>query len=184
MYAINPTANPLPSGADGFIAEAADPGHLHQARLREALGRFATGVTVVTAGTRGGELAGLTANAFTSVSLDPPLLLVCVKAVSRSLGVIRATGGFAIHLLDAEGEPLARRFARSGGDKFAGIDLGFSRFGTPRLPGYLARFDCALERDLAGGDHRILIGRVRDIELTETRAAPLIFYRGQLARRT
>ncbi len=107
MYATNPTANPFPSGANGFMAETADPGHLYQARLREALGRFATGVTVVTAGARGGELAG-----------------------------------------------------------------------------YLARFDCALERDLAGGDHRIPIGRVRDIALTETRAAPLIFYRGQLGRRT
>ncbi len=70
MYAANPTAKPFPSGANGFIAETADPGHLHPARLREALGRFATGVTIVTAGARGGELAGLTANAFTSVSLD------------------------------------------------------------------------------------------------------------------
>ena len=88
MCATNPTANPFPSGANGFMAETADPRHLRQARLREAhlreaLGRFATGVTVVAAGARGGELAGLTANAVTSISLDPPLPLVCVKALKQ-----------------------------------------------------------------------------------------------------
>lgn len=183
MYAANPTRNPFPDGAIGFRAEAADPRHLRQTHLREALGRFATGVTVVTAGTRGGELAGLTANAFTSVSLDPPLLLVCVKADSCSLQVIRAVGGFAVHVLAAEDEPLAKAFARSNSDKFAGIGHGFSRFGTPRLPRFLARFDCVLECEHAGGDHRILIGRVRDTELAEPSTGPLIFYRSHLGRR-
>lgn len=83
-------------------------------------------------------------------------------------------------MLAAEDEPLAKAFARSNGDKFAGLELSFSRFGTPRLPRYLARFDCALEREHAGGDHRILIGRVLDTELTGEAVRPLIFYRSRL----
>jgi flavin reductase (DIM6/NTAB) family NADH-FMN oxidoreductase RutF len=144
------------------------------------LGRFATGVTVLTAGAPGGPVAGLTANAFSSVSLDPPLVLVCVKAASRSLGVIRARGCFAVHVLAAADLALAQAFARSGLDKFAGLELTFSASGLPRLPDYLARFECALEREHPGGDHRILIGRVLQTELPERPAEPLIFYRSRL----
>ena len=144
--------------------------------LRDAFGAFMTGVTIVT--TRGGDGAptGLTANSFTSVSLDPPLLLVCVQGRSRTLSSIRESRGFAVNILAEGQETLSNRFARPVDDRFEGVEWSHGPRGGPILPGVCGWFDCALHDEVAAGDHFILIGRVEGFNHRET--APLGYSRG------
>ena len=140
--------------------------------LRDALGRFVTGVTVVTAPTPAGPI-GITANSFTSVSLDPPLVLWCPARASRRFAHFDAAGHFAIHVLGADQLEIARRFASGAG----GFDAQEqSPEGVPLLPDALARFDCALHAAHDGGDHTIVVGRVLRAELRA--GAPLVFSGG------
>ena len=140
--------------------------------MRDALGRFVTGVTVVTAPTPAGPI-GITANSFTSVSLDPPLVLWCPARASRRFAHFDGAGHFAIHVLGAGQLDLARHFA-SGAGGFAAED--HSPEGVPLLPGVLARFDCALHAAHDGGDHSIVVGRVLRAELRD--GAALVFSGG------
>ena len=140
--------------------------------MRAALGRFVTGVTVVTAPTPAGPI-GITANSFTSVSLDPPLVLWCPARASRRFPHFAAAGHFAIHVLGAGQFDVACQFA-SGAGGFEAED--HSPEGVPLLPGALARFDCALHAAHDGGDHSIIVGRVVRAELRE--GAPLVFSGG------
>lgn len=149
------------------------------AAFREALGCFASGVTVVTAAGEG-RVAGLTANAFTAVSLDPPLVLVCIQRGSRSLEALRRAGQFAVHVLRADQVAEARAFARAGDDKLAGIAFDWSADGLPRLGRYLVRLDCALEAEYPGGDHAIVLGRVRALALDGETREPMTYFRGRL----
>ncbi len=143
--------------------------------LRAALGRYATGVTVVTTtGDRGP--VGITANSFTSVSLDPPLVLWCPARNSARFSAFAAARHFAIHVLAADQLDLCRRFARAGGD-FAGLDIGATPEGLPLLPGCLARFDCSAEAAHEGGDHAILVGRVLRVAMRD--GEPLLFWGGR-----
>jgi flavin reductase (DIM6/NTAB) family NADH-FMN oxidoreductase RutF len=128
--------------------------------LRDALGAFATGVTIVTARAGDGSPVGFTANSFTSVSLEPPLLLVCLAHEAASYRVFRAAEGFAVNVLEAGQEETARRFARRGADKFAATPWEPGRTGAPLIEGSLARFDCAMHERFTAGDHDILMGRV------------------------
>lgn len=149
-------------------------GHGRRA-LRTALGRYATGVTVVTARTARGPV-GITANSFTSVSLDPPLVLWCPARSSARFAAFTTADHYAIHVLAADQLDLCRRFARSG-DDFAGLDLAEAPEGPPILHGCLARFDCAAHAAHEGGDHAILVGRVlRGFVRTGT---PLLFWDGR-----
>ncbi|MCA0272594.1 MAG: flavin reductase family protein [Proteobacteria bacterium] len=144
-------------------------------RLRTALGRYATGVTVVTTEGSSGPL-GMTANSFTSVSLDPPLILWCPARASTRFPDFMAADHYAVHILSSHQLALARRFSASGND-FAGIDLGLTPEGLPVIPGCVARFDCRAEARHDGGDHAILVGRVLR---AETRAGdPLLFWNGR-----
>ncbi|MDX1431223.1 MAG: flavin reductase family protein [Gammaproteobacteria bacterium] len=152
---------------------------LDAATLRRALGHFATGVTVVTAETSGGRRAGLTANSFTSVSLEPPLVSVCVASTSAGAGVIRERGAFAVHVLDAAQEDVARRFARRGAQKPDLSSLARSAFGNPVLERYLLLIECALHADYPGGDHRIFVGRVLRLDAVAGADAALTFFRGR-----
>jgi 3-hydroxy-9,10-secoandrosta-1,3,5(10)-triene-9,17-dione monooxygenase reductase component len=140
-------------------------------KLRAAVGHFATGVTVVTAAS-GDTWNGTTANAVSSVSLDPPLLLVCLRDESLTLASLLESGRFAVNVLHAEQQPLAHRFAR----RDAGWDGVAHRDG--RLDGALATLECALHDVADGGDHRIVVGRVLAVEHPEEHAPPLLFYRG------
>lgn len=140
--------------------------------FRTALGRYATGVTVVTTQGRRGPVA-ITANSFTSVSLDPPLVLWCPAKASSRFPVFAAAGHYAIHVLAAEQLDLARRFARTGTD-FAGLDPGTTPEGMPLLSGCLARFDCIAHAAHDGGDHAILVGRVLRAVLRD--GTPLLFW--------
>jgi flavin reductase (DIM6/NTAB) family NADH-FMN oxidoreductase RutF len=154
------------------------------ADLRHAIGHFATGVAVVTSVATDGSPVGTTANAVSSLSLDPPLVLVCFDRGSQTLAAVRSHGAFAINVLAAEHEELSTTFARRGAD--AGWDAVGHRHGdtgSPRLHDVLATVECRVEHRLPGGDHEIVVGRVVDVETSADAAAePLLFYRGAYAR--
>jgi flavin reductase (DIM6/NTAB) family NADH-FMN oxidoreductase RutF len=150
-------------------------------QLRRALGRFTTGVTVVTTSGRAGD-DGMTANSFTSVSLTPPLVLVCAQRESRTRAAIEQNGVFAINVLAAGQEDLATRFADSGRPRgasaFAGLGPRSTRTRCPLLRGASAHFDCRLVRIYPAGDHVILLGHVKGIAF-HPRVAPLVFHGGR-----
>lgn len=151
-----------------------------QRLLRDAFGCFATGVTVVTSQSPEGERVGLTANSFTSVSLDPPLLLFCPATGASALPVLRASGRFAINILDLDGQAVADRFTRKGIDRFADHDW-LDWDGVPVLASAKAAFACTLHADHDGGDHRIIVGRVTRLALDQARE-PLLYLHGRYRR--
>ena len=128
--------------------------------LRRAFGSFMTGVTVVTTRTPQGRPVGFTANSFTSVSLDPPLLLVCPGKFLSSYGDFATCKHFAINVLSEGQEAISNTFARSKGDRFAGLDHSDDQNGTPLIKGALAQFSCRTVNVVPAGDHCILIGQV------------------------
>ena len=144
-------------------------------KLRDALGRFATGVTVVTTMTPRGPL-GITANSFASVSLAPPLVLWSPARKSRRFPAFEAAPFFAIHVLSAGQQGLAERFALPG-DGFAGVTFERGFGGTPLLAGCVARFECRHSAGHPGGDHLIVVGEVLRVEQTDL--PPLLYHRGQ-----
>ncbi len=144
--------------------------------LRRALGTFATGVTIVTARAANGTPVGFTANSFTSVSLEPPLLLVCLAHTAASYGVFKATESFAVNVLEAGQEEMAKRFASRGADKFAGCAWTAGKMGAPLIDGSLSRFDCAMHQRVVAGDHDVLMGRVLGFSLHE--GAALLYHLG------
>ena len=147
--------------------------------MRDVLGHFATGVSVVTARDEGGAPVGTTANAISSVSLDPPLLLACLARSSETLAAIHADGRFAVNILAAEQRDHSDRFAKKGKAvrahevEFAEHDLG-----VPTLPGALATIVCEVEAIHPAGDHEIVVGAARHLEHREPGVEPLLFYRG------
>ncbi len=148
---------------------------LDREALRRALGTFATGVTIVTASDRrSGAPVGFTANSFTSVS--PPLLLVCLAHTARSYRVFREAESFAVNVLAAEQEEIARLFATRGADKFGATRWHPGAMGAPLIEGCLARFDCAMHERLTAGDHDILMGRV--IGFSHQPGKALLFHGG------
>jgi flavin reductase (DIM6/NTAB) family NADH-FMN oxidoreductase RutF len=146
--------------------------------LRRAFGNYATGVTVITTTTPRGERVGMTANSFTSLSLDPPLVLWSVARTSNCFEAFCDSRNFAVHVLHAGQAELARRFATRDVDRFEGLVCTTGRSGAPLLCDYLACFDCATHQTLDGGDHVIVVGRV--LECHERPGEPLIFFRGRL----
>ena len=146
--------------------------------FRGALGRFATGVTVVTVKAEPAS-RGMTANAFSSVSLDPPLVLVCVDHKANSLELIRRTRRFAINFLAEEQRRLSDWFAGKGrdvADQFTGIPHEAGENGSPILKGHVGALECDLHEEFAGGDHSIFLGKVTRVLLPEEVRAPLLFY--------
>ncbi len=146
-----------------------------QRQLRDAMGRFATGVTVVTTMTPDGPL-GITANSFASVSLEPPLVLWSPARKSSRFPAFEAASHFAIHVLARDQQAIAEHFARIGG--------GFERFGyvpgigdAPLLEGCTARFECRHAAQFDGGDHLICVGEV--LRIVEAEREPLIYFRGR-----
>jgi flavin reductase (DIM6/NTAB) family NADH-FMN oxidoreductase RutF len=144
--------------------------------LRRVMGHFATGVTVITTFRKSGELHGLTANAFTSVSLIPPLLLICVDKKAESYPCFEETGVFTVNILAADQEDLSRRFAVSGGNKFEGVSYRTGANGAPILHGVLGHIECKIAATYDGGDHTIYLGEVEEAETREVK--PLLFFRG------
>jgi flavin reductase (DIM6/NTAB) family NADH-FMN oxidoreductase RutF len=143
--------------------------------LRDALGRFATGVTLVT--TLGPEgPVGFVANSFAAVSLDPPLVLWSPARASSRFAIFTGAEHFAIHVLEAGQRDWLARFTR-GGAGFSGLDHSVTTEGLPALSGALARFDCARHAVHDGGDHAIVVGRV--LRVTVREGAPLVFSQGR-----
>jgi flavin reductase (DIM6/NTAB) family NADH-FMN oxidoreductase RutF len=144
--------------------------------FRTALRCFAAAVTVVTTRDQEGRPSGLTASAFTSVSLNPPLVLVCVDHAATAYPAFRTHGWFAVNVLRREQESLSRRFAESGGDKFRGVPYHDGRSGLPLLDGALASLECQLVDAHEAGDHTIFIGRVEAATIDGGR--PLVYFHG------
>jgi flavin reductase (DIM6/NTAB) family NADH-FMN oxidoreductase RutF len=145
--------------------------------LRQALGRFATGITVITTCTKTGKLEGMTANSFSSVSLDPPLVLWSLRRQAPSLAGFLEAGCFAVNILSADQGATSRHFATPVADKFEGVDWEPGHGGCPLLPGCLASFECDTDQVVEAGDHVILIGRIRHV--THQDGTPLVFHGGQ-----
>lgn len=144
--------------------------------FRRALGSFLTGVTIVTTIGPEGEPRGFTANSFTSVSLDPPLVLVCIAKKALGHPVFATSKSFAINVLNEGQKAASGIFASKAADKFASVAWRPGRTGSPVLDGSVASFDCDMERLVDAGDHSILIGRVRDFEHNSSQ--PLGYCRG------
>ncbi|MBN8843431.1 MAG: flavin reductase [Sphingomonadales bacterium] len=149
--------------------------------LRDAMGCFATGITIVTALDEQGVPAGLTANSFTSVSLDPPLLLVCVANTSGTAPVLRGARHFGVNVLQIGQQPASNRFAAKGEDRFANLPWASGETGVPLLDGSLVSFECERESLHEAGDHFILVGRVVRAQF-EPHRDPLLYFRGKYRR--
>ena len=155
------------------------------AEFRHAVGHFATGVTVVTSVGADGEPVGTTANAVSSVSLDPPLVLVCFDRSSLTLAAIRGHGAFVVNVLAAAQQHLSANFARRGfAAAWDGVRHRPGLTGSPRLEDVLAVLECTVEHALPGGDHEIIVGRVRHVETSANPNGPLVFFRGTYASLT
>jgi 3-hydroxy-9,10-secoandrosta-1,3,5(10)-triene-9,17-dione monooxygenase reductase component len=148
--------------------------------LRRVMGHFATGVTVVT--TKDGEDApfGLTANAFASLSLNPPLALICVDKAAQCYSCFEGSKIFAINVLGEEQEDISRRFATKGAQKFNGIPWHKSESGLALLDGAIGHIECKVVHTYDGGDHTIYVGQVLRAKTTGER--PLIFFKGKYTR--
>ena len=144
--------------------------------FRRALGQFATGVTIISAAA-GEQLIGVTANSFSSVSLDPPLILWSIAKTSQSLPLFRTATHFAVNVLASDQMELASRFARSGPDKFSGVDWQAGLGGAPLFPGTAASFECVQHALIEAGDHYIMQGRVE--RYTRNERDLLLFAQGR-----
>lgn len=145
--------------------------------LRAALGRFATGVTIITTSDASGRLEGLTVNSFGSLSLDPPLVLWSLQCNARSREKFCAAEHFAVNVLASSQKWLSQHFSRSAKDKFEGICFDTGLGGCPLLPDSLAQIECRAVRQVEAGDHVIFIGEVQ--RFSERAGKPLIFSGGE-----
>lgn len=155
------------------VTDQAHP-HVDAAHYRQVLGRFATGVTVITA-MNGSEPVGLAANSFTSVSLDPPLVLFCAAHASSTWPKIKEAGSFCVNVLSSEQETLSRQFAGKG-DKYEGVGWKPGTTGSPILSDVLAWIDCVIESLHDAGDHVLVLGRVLALDAKD--GQPLTYFRG------
>ncbi len=147
--------------------------------FRNAAGQFMTGVTVVTTLDAEGGRAGLTANSFTSVSLDPPMVLVSIGKDTSTVGAFRARNGFVVHVLAVEQKDVSMQFASKGIDRFEGLDVSEGYNGLPVVAGALATFECSTAHVYEGGDHLIFVGEVQNLTTGDTDAAALGYFRGR-----
>lgn len=174
MVTLSTATTQTPDGANTVVPSAV------VRELRNALGRFATGVCVVTTVDRDGRRAGLTVNSFTSVSLSPPLVAWCLRNDSPSRPAFTGSSYFAVHVLGSGQRQIAQHFARPHQDKFAELSASMTAGvgNVPVLPGTLAHFECRKEAMHPCGDHVLLIGRVEQFRYGS--GPPLLFHAGRL----
>lgn len=156
----------------------AHPPAFSKAEFRTALGMFATGVTIVTARTTEGVLVGLTANSFNSVSLSPPLVLWSLSQSAASMAAFSTGSHYAINILSAEQQELARQFATKGVDRFAGVAYALGISGAPLIEGAAATFECFNRSRYEEGDHVIFVGEVERCQ-HRAGASPLLYHGGK-----
>ncbi|WP_342727877.1 flavin reductase family protein [Bradyrhizobium sp. B097] len=159
---------------------ASDSSTIDPRDFRNALGMFATGVTIVTAMSAEGHPYGITCNSFASVSLNPPLVLWSLGMFSQGLPIFQNASHFAVNVLDASQQTLAIKFARSSGDKFAGVSWSPGLGNAPVLAGVVASFQCRAADRYYGGDHVIFLGAVE--AYAYNRNNPLLFAQGGFGR--
>ena len=145
--------------------------------FRNALGQFATGVTIITTMTDDGEPIGLTANSFSSVSLDPPLVLFCLDRNSYSFAHFEKSSHFVVNVLASDQQEISNHFAKPSEDKFRDISFDVCGVGCPAFDGSLAVFECETQAIHEAGDHIILIGHVLSFKADSERE-PLLYFRG------
>lgn len=150
-----------------------------EARFREVLGHFATGITIVTAADEG-EPVGFSCQSFAALSLDPPMVILAPAKSSTSWPRIARAGSFCVNILGEHQEAVCRAFAVSGGDKFDGVEWSPGITGSPLIEGSLATVECTLGAIYEGGDHELVTGHVVDMEIGK--GSPLIFYRSGFGR--
>ncbi|MFQ5851220.1 MAG: flavin reductase family protein [Candidatus Binatia bacterium] len=152
-----------------------------QAReIRNVMGHFATGVTVVTTKDRTGTPSGLTVNSFTSLSLNPPLVLVCIDKTVQCYSCFEDSKVFAVNVLSEEQEELSRRFATKGIIKFEGTKWHMGENGIPLLDRAIGYLECNIVNNYEGGDHTIFLGEI--VSATATGDRPLLFFKGKYHR--
>ncbi len=156
---------------------SAPPGPVPSRVLREVLGHFVSGIVVITAVGSHGPL-GFTCQSFAALSLDPPLISFAAARTSSTWPRIREIGAFCVNVLAADHEGLSAGFARSGVDKFAGVQWRPAPSGAPVLDGVSAWIDCTLWNEYDGGDHTVVVGLVSDLG-AEAERSPLLYYRGR-----
>lgn len=149
-------------------------------KYRQVLGHFTTGVTVIAAATDDGPV-GLAVGSFSSVSLDPPLVGFFADNGSSSWPKIQATGSFCVNILGEDQEDVCRRFASKEPDKFAGLGWSPAGSGSPLLDGVIAWIDCDLDQVVPAGDHVLVLGAVRNLDVADD-GPPLLFFRGGYGR--
>lgn len=151
-------------------------GTVQREMFRHVVGHFPSGVTIITTTDDDGERLGVTASAVSSLSLDPPMLLVCLNTRLHTQDVLARTGRFGVNVLGKDDGDLAARFASSVEDRFAGLGVRAGRAGSPLLDRALAAFDCVVEEQVAGGTHRVFLARV--VEAIAREGTPLTYWRG------
>lgn len=154
---------------------------INKSTFRKVLGRFATGITVVTGLTEGNVAVGLTVNAFTSLSLEPPLVLFCLDNSTASIGSFTMGKGFALNMLNEDQQDLSVNFSSKIEDRFANVDFELWKTGVPILKGCLANLECIIDAVHQGGDHLIIVGRVNRFWQSET-GKPLLYFNGNYGR--
>ena len=147
--------------------------------FRDAMGRFVSGVTVITTVDHKTPF-GTTASAIASVSLTPPMLLICMNRSSATGEAIARSGHFAVNILDESQSELARHFASKGGDKFSGVELTYSQYGEPLLLEALAVLECRVVNETRGGTHSVFLAEVECVRARP--GAPLVYFRGKFGR--
>ncbi len=168
----------IPQEPDPDASAPAKPQRKVDSReFRDHLGCFPTGVTIITAQGPRGQPLGVTANSFSSVSLDPPLVLFSLGRRAYSLWDFLSTGHFAVNVLADDQHELSTRFARSMTDKFTGVDVETWDHGCPILAHCHANFECSIAYTYAGGDHVIFVGQVERMACDAVKR-PLLYYRG------
>lgn len=158
---------------DGAITH----GGISSRRFRDVLGHWPTGVAIISATDNRGERRAMTVGSFASVSLVPPLVSFFAATSSTTFPFIRDSGGFCVNILGADQHDLCARFARSGGDKFAGLSWNRTRSGSPVLDHAIAWVDCTINSTTEVGDHYVVVGEVVDLDDVR-HDSPLVFYRG------
>jgi flavin reductase (DIM6/NTAB) family NADH-FMN oxidoreductase RutF len=148
--------------------------------LRRVMGHFATGVTVITTKDNDGAPQGLTANAFMSLSLDPPLVLISVDKGATCYGCFGLQNGFTVNFLSEDQEEISRRFATKGADKFAGLKWRAGSNGVAIIDGVIGFVECQITESHDGGDHTIVVGEIVNVHATGDR--PLLFFKGKYQR--
>jgi 3-hydroxy-9,10-secoandrosta-1,3,5(10)-triene-9,17-dione monooxygenase reductase component len=175
-----PNLPPRPAATAPKIASQEPQDQFDGKAFRKTVGQFASGVAVVTTEDSGGERSGMTVSSFTSLSLDPPLVLFCAKDGSHTLDEVKESGHFAVNVLSRDQKDVCYGFAGQDGNKFDNVTAQpGAAHGDPLLQGSLATLECRLESLTDGGDHTIVIGRVDRFEQNSD-DQPLLFWDGQV----